>query len=365
MDLMIIAAFDIYQYSLELNQPLILSGNEFKTRKGLIVHLKSGDGSEGFGEIAPLPGFSQETLSEAKEQAQILQANLLDQEISEKLSKLDGSFDKWLGDAILKPSVRFGLEGAILNLIASKKKTSLQKLISKNTHTQIRVNGLLAGSNDQVTIQAQDLITAGFKELKLKVDKDVDDAIKKVKAVNEIVYGKALLHVDANQAWSYEEAVEFGKQIGCDAVNYIEEPFKDIRKIPEFFDETLIPVALDESVQRLPFEDVKSISGVDILVLKPTLLGGIEKTWQVINRAENLALDAVISSSFESSLGILTLANLAGTLSHGGIAAGLDTLKWFKTDVLSSPLRFEKGGIDLTDTTVKSEDINFEALTKI
>ena len=36
-----IAIFDIYRYSLELSQPLVLHEHELKKRSGLIIHLKS------------------------------------------------------------------------------------------------------------------------------------------------------------------------------------------------------------------------------------------------------------------------------------------------------------------------------------
>ncbi len=83
---MIIDSFDDYQYSLDLSQPLILHEQAHQKREGLILHLKSNNGAEGFGEVSPLPGFSDETLAEAKGQVQILQLNLCGEEISEKLN---------------------------------------------------------------------------------------------------------------------------------------------------------------------------------------------------------------------------------------------------------------------------------------
>jgi len=365
MDLVNIAAFDVYRYSLKLNQALSLNGRNFEQRNGFIIHLKSDRGADGFGDIAPLPGVSKETLDESKTQIQALRASLCGQPISERFAALNGQLDTWLNGSSLYPSVRFGLESAILNLIANTKNIPLYKLIAKTNPAKIKITGLLSGSEDQIAAQAQGLIAAGFTELKLKVGKDLEQAIAKVRKVNDIIYGKALLHVDANRAWTFDRALEFGKEIGCDAVNYIEEPFKDIEKIPEFFDETLIPVALDESVAQMAFDDIKSIPGVDILVLKPTLLGGIEKTFQIIRRSEDLALDTVISSAFESSVGIVTLANLAGTVSHHSVAAGLDTFKWFADDTMRTTPRIEKGSMDIRACSIRSEDIKFSALQKI
>ncbi|MCK5081788.1 MAG: o-succinylbenzoate synthase [Candidatus Omnitrophica bacterium] len=355
----------VYQYSLELVQPLVLRGATLNNRDGLVLHLKSDEGSEGFGEIAPLPGFSRETLDEARDQMLALRFALCEQDIPEKIRKLNGAFDRWLENSTLTPSVRFGVEAAVLGLLANAKNVSLGKLTSKQLHPTVRIAGLLSGPADTLATSTKNLLDEGFTELKLKVGEDPGEAVNKVKIVNDVAYGKALLHLDVNQAWDFDSAVAFGKEIGCAAVSYIEEPFKDTTRIPEFFDETLIPVALDESIQRLTFDEIRSISGVDILVLKPTILGGIERTLAIIDQAKSCAIEVSISSSFESSLGISTLVNLAGTSPHNITAAGLNTLKWFKNDILNTPVRLENGAITVNQRAILSKDINFSLLREL
>ncbi|MCP1328383.1 o-succinylbenzoate synthase, partial [Halomonas sp. 707D4] len=54
----------LYRYSLALTKPLVLNGQRLTHREGLLVGI---DGQ--WGEIAPLPGFSKETLAEAEAEA--------------------------------------------------------------------------------------------------------------------------------------------------------------------------------------------------------------------------------------------------------------------------------------------------------
>jgi len=359
-----IAAFDVYQYSLDLNHPLTIRGQQLENRQGLIIHLKSEQGEEGFGDVAPLPAFSRETLNDTLNQIPLLCSKMCGQTIPEGLTKFSGKFDRWLDPFDLKPSLRFGFESAVLHLLANARQTALYKLIPATTIHQVRVTGLLSGPKDQLITQTNALIDQGFTELKLKVGGNIDEDIEKVLIVNDAAYGKVLLHVDVNQMWDYDQAVAFGKAIGCAAVSYIEEPFKDTSRIPDFFDQTLIPVALDESVNELTLEEIKSISGVETIVLKPTMLGGIEKTLQLMTQAENFALDAVISSSFESSIGVWMLANIVEASSHN-TAAGLDTLKWFKSDVLKQPVAIENGLINIDKQSIQKSDINFDCLSKL
>lgn len=359
-----IASIQIYKYTLALKQPLYVHKVEISQREGLMVHVTSKEGAEGFGEIVPLEGWSQENLNEAYEQVQFIISTLVGEHIPEAIEKLDGKFQSWLEGVDLHPSVQFGVEMAVLNLIANVRNQPLFKVISETGHDHVRVNALLQGTRYDIVQQARKLKEDGFTAMKLKVGGSVEDSIAKVKAVSEVTQGKILLSLDANQSWSLEEAVQFGKGVDYGTISYIEEPLKNVYHIPSFYKETMIPVALDESLLRFPLDELKGVEGVDVLVLKPTVLGGIEKTWQIMQQAKGLGLEEVISSSFESGVGLLTLANLAGGASRDH-AAGLDTLKWFRQDLLKEKLVIEGGKIDISQRLVRREDLNFYFLREI
>jgi O-succinylbenzoate synthase len=55
----------------------------------------------------------------------------------------------------------------------------------------------------------------------------------------------------------------------------------------------------------------------------------------------------VISSCFESGLGIASLALFAASMNLTNTALGLDTLKYFKHDLLTSPFQIEQGAVKL------------------
>lgn len=353
-----------YKYSLPLRKPLYVAGKEVKNREGLILRLRSEDGHEGFGDIAPLPHVNKETLEQALAQVQPLRRGIIDRPVPPDVVQLKGGFKKWLGRNGLASSVEFGVELAVLNLLADRKKMSLGKLLDDALYEKVQVNGLLHGSKEEVKQQAQELIAQGFHSLKLKVGKNVEEEIVKVIALNEVIAGHAILHLDANQSWTIAQAVHFGHEVGLATVDYIEEPFPDLNEIPNFFMKTTIPVAVDETLFTTPIADLKSIDGLEVAILKPTRLGGIEKSVQLIKEAQRYGISTVLSSCYESSIGILGLANLAGVSSrHQG--AGLDTLKFFKEDVLKKPIAIEHGKIDISTRRIHAEDINFNVLTEI
>ncbi|MBN1869273.1 MAG: o-succinylbenzoate synthase [Candidatus Omnitrophica bacterium] len=362
---MIIKSAKVYQYSLKLRRPLVLHDQTMQNREGLVLQLISEEGLEGFGEIAPLPFFSEETFDDARDQLFSIKEGLCSRDIPERVKNLNGKLGQWVNNPHLKPSVRFGIESAVLGLMANAAKTSIGKLIAPLAHPSIKTSGLLSGSDEDIVVETRELLDHGFKEMKLKATADYNDTIKKVNIVLRAAYGKAIVHLDVNRAWDFETAVSFGRQIGCDAISYIEEPFDDILCIPEFYSQAMIPVALDESLKHLTVGDLRAISGVEVLILKPTILGGIEKTRLMMQQSEQCALIASVSSSFESSLGLSVLADVASTSSRNHVFAGLDTLKWFKQDLLHNPVRVENGSIMVRDRAISSNDINFNLLRQL
>ena len=69
------------------------------------------------------------------------------------------------------------------------------------------------------------------------------------------------------------------------------------------------------------------------VVIKPTLIGSIQRCVELIKQAHSLGLKAVISSSIESSLGLSQLARIAQQYTPN-VTPGLDTLDLMEYQVL-------------------------------
>lgn len=367
---MTIADFKIFLYTIPLKQNLMIRGQELKCRQGLVLQLTDEQGTSSLGEIAPLPGLSLETLEEARTEVLSLKTKICNQTLPDGLEQLNGGFSSWIEEMKLFPSVRFGIETAVLNLKASAKNIPLAALLHGNYDQHVPVNGLLIGAKETIVDQARDMVEQGYRAIKLKVGaSDLEEDIEKVKAVSEAIQRKALLRLDANQSWDFDQALRFGKAIGPAAVEYIEEPFDfaqgkpfaDTSKISEFYHETTIPVALDESIPSLDFEMIQSIEGVEVLIIKPTLWGGLERTWQLVKNAKKSGIRVIISSSFETGLGLTALASLACGISHN-VPIGLDTLKWFEKDLLIDKPEIKNGYFEIPKVSLAPDQINHDLL---
>lgn len=71
----------ILRYRLPLVAPLVLSGRVLRERTGVLVRIDSDCGASGWGDVAPLPGFSRESIEDAEREATALAERLRGAEI--------------------------------------------------------------------------------------------------------------------------------------------------------------------------------------------------------------------------------------------------------------------------------------------
>ena len=287
----------VYRWQIPMDAGVVLRDRRLKTRDGLYVCLREGE-REGWGEISPLPGFSQETREEAQ-------------------SVLLAWVNNWLaGDCELPqmPSVGFGVSCALAELADTLPQAA-----------NYRTAPLCNGDPDDLILKLADM--PGEKVAKVKVG--LYEAVRDGMVVNLLLEAIPDLHLrlDANRAWTPLKGQQFAKYVNPDyrhRIAFLEEPCKTRDDSRAFARETGIAIAWDESLREPDFAFVAE-EGVRAVVIKPPLAGSLDKVREQVQAAHALGLTAVISSSIESSLGLTQLARIAAWLTPDTIP-GLDTL---------------------------------------
>ena len=363
---MILTGFDVFQYRVPLVVTLKLGGALLFEREGLLVRLSSSTGAVGWGDIAPLPGFSHETLSEARRQITAQREALRGWFITDDWIEPEGTFVHHLEAQDLAPSVRFGLELALWNLHAASRRTSVAHLLAPQPRAMVSVNGLLMGSTQEIRENALRLREAGYRAVKLKIGRGaVEEDVGRVRAVSRVIGPEVGLRFDANRAWSLDEAAAFVRGIAGVSLEYIEEPLQDPKRLPEFVEAHQVPVALDETLMDIPAEALGAHAYARAVILKPTLLGGLMPTRRMAQRATALGMKPVFSATFETGVGLQGLVALVAALSPDDIPAGLDTYRWLADDVMTPHLDLGHGSLDVAMVLRASRSINETLLKEI
>ena len=359
---MTVSSCRIFRYRLPLVGPLSLTGGVIHEREGLLVRLDSDSGATGWGDAAPLPGFSREGIDEAAAEAVAWAGRLRGARFE---ARSDGSmpWPEW-ESATASPSVRFGLETALSSLARRMEDGAAAELAC--FEGSVPVNGLLAGSREQVLADAARLRDGGCRAVKLKVgSRSVAEDVELTRAVRDVLGDGMGLRLDANRSWSVEQAMAFGREMGGAGVEYLEEPLHEPARLRELFDATGIPVALDESLLELRPEELEGRREVGAVVLKPTLLGGLARAREWAAKASTLDIRPVVSSCFESGVGLLALADFAWNSTKDSVPEGLDTYRWLGADVIEPRIPFRPGAVDWSNATARAHRIDASRLTEI
>jgi O-succinylbenzoate synthase len=311
----------IIPYTFDFQKPFTFAGMTLNQRTGYILEVIASNGLKAQGEIAPLPGVSVETLKKARHDLVEAQSHL--KAFNVVLEK-DGLIASLRSPAFAGfcPSVRFGVESALFTLAARACGVSLVEFLG-GILQDVPTAALLQGSHEQILTDARDLNGRGYRVFKLKVgDRNIPLDVKKVQDLRAVIGPQGTIRLDGNRVWGLKEAILFVDLAGCAQIEFIEEPLSDMGKIGEFYQAAQIPVALDESLSMSA--DSKAVK---YYVLKPTVLGGIIACLDRMENARRGGKRAIISSAFESPVGLKVLANLACLTEE---TAGLGTERWLK-----------------------------------
>lgn len=291
----------LYGYSLPLRQPLTFKGQPLASREGLLVCINGQ-----WGEIAPLPGFSTETLAEAEAESLACLAAL---SRGEKVSPA-------------LPSVQFGFDCA-------------QRSWPNNLPASLPPYPLLQGTPAALiqSLSAAHWQASPPSRLKLKVARyAMEEELALIEQLAARLPSTKLI-LDANGGWTREAAQRFCERLPLAQIDYLEEPcaaFDDTIAVAEA---TGVAIALDETLSCR--EEWYCHPQLKALVIKPTLIGSLSACEALVQRAKASNLRVVISSSFESDLGLGLLSRLASEWAPDE-PPGLDTGHWLTERVTTA-----------------------------
>ncbi|AGA91987.1 o-succinylbenzoic acid synthetase [Thioflavicoccus mobilis 8321] len=337
---------DLLPYRLPLRQPWRSARGSVAERHGWLVRMTA-TGRNGFGDCSPLPAAGTELPEQAAAALTSWQAGLVGRSPQGALA--------WLADhPTPAPAARFAIESALLDLLAQARGLALRFWLTPEANDRVAVNTMLGGL-DAITPEAIETAgDAGFRVLKVKIGLAEPNAeLARLQALAGALPPSVRLRLDANGAWTMVDATRFLDVAAALPIEAIEEPLREPRSadLRTLQARAPFPLALDESLQRPDFNAAlvgdPSELPVRRLVLKPAVIGGLQATRMIAERAIAVGLEVVVTSLIESAAGLWPTAQLAASL-PGQPAHGLATAVWLRRDLGEAP-RIEHGEIVLPE----------------
>ncbi len=326
------------KYILNFKQASGTSRGVLHTKETFFLILKK-ENKIGIGECAVFRGLSMDDIPDYELKLQYVCDNLhLEKEkLLEKLQQY--------------PSIQFGLEQAFLSLESSDNmKLFPSDFTEKNA--SIEINGLIwMGTADFMKKQIAEKLKAGFRTIKMKIGAiDFKTELELLKSIrNEFSEKDITLRVDANGAFTPENALEKLKYLSDFKLHSIEQPIKakQWQEMAKLCQVTPLPIALDEELIGIVDLQIKiqvlECIKPQFIILKPSLIGGILGSNQWISIAKKQNIDWWITSALESNVGLNAIAQYTYSLANP-LPQGLGTGSLF-TNNIDAPLKVNKGNL--------------------
>ncbi|HEX7277100.1 MAG TPA: enolase C-terminal domain-like protein, partial [Acidimicrobiales bacterium] len=142
--------------------------------------------------------------------------------------------------------------------------------------------------------------------------------------------------VDANGAWDVDTALATIARLARYDLELVEQPVATMEDLATVRRRCATPIAADECVRSVDdARRLRRLEAADVVVLKVQPLGGVAAALAVAEAAE---LPALVSSMFESSVGLAAGVALAAALPELPYACGLGSALLLAADVVADPL---------------------------
>lgn len=218
-----------------------------------------------------------------------------------------------LGKEVFKdnPFAQCALDLAAWDLYAKRQGKKLYELLGLDP-SQIPLTNFTIG------IDTIEKMVAKMKEVdwpiyKIKLGTQNDLAI--IKELRK--HTNAVFRIDANCAWTADQAIAYSKELLELGVEFMEQPLgkDDLEGMKRVFSESKLPVMADESC--IVEADVKKCHGLfHAINVKLVKAGGITPGLRMLKEAKSLGMKTMVGCMTESSVGITAIAHIAPLLDY-------------------------------------------------
>jgi L-alanine-DL-glutamate epimerase-like enolase superfamily enzyme len=343
-------------YSLPFREPYVTSRGRLTERHLILLRIRA-DGIEGLGETAALA----------------LRGGLNLEQIATQLSDLcrpaleEGPIDpKRLWSALARCRNRgvssealAAVDIALHDLAAKAAEVPVWRLLGAERSEPVRCNATLPAANPSRTrALAQEWSADGFETFKLKVGLPGD--VTQVATVREELGEEVQIRVDANAAWTVEQAAERLEAMARHTIELAEQPVSGLDSMALLRSRTRIPLAADENV--ITARDARravEIDACELATVKLAKVGGIAEAMEIAR-----VLPVYLSSALEGPVAIAAAAHTVQALRSGipkGLAHGLATARLFAATV-GSGARLNDGRLELGEGPGLGVELDEDAL---
>lgn len=306
---MLIKEIEIYRLSIPM-EPFVIATGTMDYAQNTFIKIHTDTGLYGVGECSAFPmivGETQNTcLAIAQDFAKIWKGKdplAIEERIAELHLYIAGN-----------ATIKSAFDMALYDLAAKHANLPLYKFLNGTPREIVTDITLGIASPEEMAEKALALKDGGAFALKVKLGKKPQDDIARIRAIRRAVGFDIPIRIDANQGWSYDEAVEALQGLEAFKIQFCEQPMRTYNDhlLPELRTQTIVPIMADESVYtHRDAERLCKHDACDFINIKFSKSSGINEALKIQAIAAEYNIPCMIGGMLESRLALAAKVHFA------------------------------------------------------
>jgi len=201
------------------------------------------------------------------------------------------------------------------------------------------------GSREEACEHARRGLEAGYSVYYIKVGLDVESELNAIEAIREVVGPRPKIRIDANGAWSVNEAVRFLAEFDRYHIDFAEQPVwpNPLENMIEVRNRTPIAICANEGLWRLcDVHEVIRRRAADVLCFSTHWVGSLGQFHRLSHHANLEGLK--VCRHTHGELGLMAAASHHVSLTLPNLVDGnQQTAEMMEDDILTEPLPIASG----------------------
>ena len=334
-----------------LKTPFVTALRRVDTLEDVVVVIECDNGYKGYGEGAPTPQITGETIGSIEAAVAFITPHLIGREIEDFDSLLHTVHHTMVKNTTAKSA----LEIALYDLKAQLQKLPLYRMLGGTQTTFTTDITISMAETEKMVADALHAVSLGYDTLKVKIGSNPDEDADRVRAIHGALPQHIVLRLDANQGWSAKETVALLEQLEHDGIvaECIEQPVpaEDIEGLKYIKERVATPLLADESIFSLT--DAKKLlemEAVDYINIKLAKTGGISQALALADLCATYGVKCMIGCMLEGPIAIAAGVHVASAKAETITMLDLDAVALLASHSAKSDILFEESDIVLAET---------------
>jgi len=342
-----ITRIEVFEARLGLKNPFRIAIGCLENAENLLVRLETSDGLVGYGEGAPTPCVTGDTIRTALAAACEMAPALLGQDPL----NIGGCLDSLRQIIRGNPSVLCAFDMALYDLAGRAADLPLYAFWgggNREIHTDFTLG---IRSPLEMAEESTAILSQGYDKIKIKLGTTRSEDVERVRRIRQTVGEAIPLRIDANQGWDEPTARMALEDMGPYVIYYCESPVPawDIPAMARIRARSPIPIMADEALWDA--HDAIALvlaNACDYFNIKLNKSGGLREALKIQSIAEGAGIRCMTGCMMESRLGLTAAAHFASAFPNIAFA-NLDSASFLSEDPILGGAEIQGGTIRLSD----------------